>query len=98
MKKKYREPSFSLNDFKKWMENQNTEEKTNDIVGMSVESKISMKKLLEKIEPESGDLYEVAKDFRRQGGRVAEMDGSSLLIEVNSGSFIISRLFVRRVY
>ena len=95
MKNKNKEPSFSLNDFKKWMANQN-EEKTPDIIGMTVESKISMKKLLDKIEPETGELYEVAKDFRTHGGRVSEMDGSSLLIEVDSGSFIISRLFVRR--
>ena len=97
MRKKTKEPSFSLNDFKKWMANQN-EDKTPDIIGMTVESRISIKKLIDKIEPESGDLYEVAKDFKRHGGCVAEMDGSSLLIEVNAGSFIISRLFVRQVH
>ena len=93
---KHREPSFSLNEFKKWMESQSEHEASRNQVGTQVESKISLKKLLEKIEPQEGELYEIAKEFKRDGGTLVEMDGQALLIEVNAGRFIISRLFVRK--
>jgi len=94
---KNREPSFSLNEFKKWMESQREHEvRRNHQIGTKVESKVSLKKLLEKIEPEEGELYQLAKDFKREGGTLLQMDGQALLVEVNSGTFIISRLFVRK--
>ena len=90
-----REPSFSLNDFKKWMDGQSDDSARNQI-GMKVESKISLKRLMDKIEPEEGDLDEVAKDFKKNGGTLVQMDGQSLQIECDSGNFTISRLFVKR--
>ena len=91
------EPSFSLNDFRKWMENQN-EEKTlsNDKKGIRVETRIPFKRLVSKINPEEGELMELAKDFRKNGGTILEMDGQTLLIEVDSGTFYISRSYVRK--
>lgn len=93
---KNREPSFSLNDFKKWMDGQNDDRK--ESIGTKVESKINLKKLVDRIEPAEGEITQLAKDFKRNGGTIAQMDGQAFLIEVNSGSFVISRLYVRKVY
>ena len=94
---KNREPSFSLNDFKKWMDSQSDYTMRKHQIGTKVESKISLKKLIDRIEPEEGDLVEfLAKDFKRNGGTLAQMDGQAFLIEVDTGSFVISRLFVKR--
>ncbi len=86
---------FSLNEFKKWMEDHSDHDKSHQ-VGTKVESKINLKKLLEKIEPEKGELCKLAKDFKREGGTLLQMDGQALLVEVRSGSFVISRLYVRK--
>ena len=63
MDKSEQEPSFSLNDFRKWMENQNTTEETfrKPLLGMKVESKVTLRKLISKIDPEEGDCHELAK-------------------------------------
>jgi hypothetical protein len=70
-------------------------DKEDEFVGLSVESKISVHRLAEKIEPREGSLHILARDFRRDGGIVREVSGHSFLIEVNSGSFVIPRNFVR---
>jgi len=93
---KNREPSFSLNDFKKWMDSQSDDSMRKHQIGTMVESKISLKKLLDRIEPEDGELMELARDFKRNGGTLVQMDGQAFLVEVDSGRFVISRLFVKR--
>ena len=91
------EPSFSLNfsDFKKWMKNQK-ETMSDEKIGIKVESKVPFKKLMNKINPEEGELEELAKDFKKEGGTILEMDGQTLLVEVGSGSFYIPRSYVRK--
>lgn len=95
---------FSIEEFKKWMENHKdsaprfvrpSKDKEDEFVGLSVESKISVHRLAEKIEPSEGSLHILARDFRREGGIVREVDGHNFLIEVSSGSFFIPRNFVR---
>lgn len=93
------EPEFSLDDFKTWIKVQedfDIKMPKEKVIGAYVESKILSKKLLSKICVEEGELYEVAVDFRRHGGTVIGMDGKSLLIEVNSGTFFIPRQCVRK--
>jgi hypothetical protein len=90
------EPDFSLNDFRKWMSNQKFESsKKPKLRGAIVESRLGLKKLVTKMDVDQGDLYEMAKDFKRRGGTILECDGDNiLLVEVNSGTFRIPKFFV----
>jgi hypothetical protein len=93
------EPEFSLDDFKSWMKVQkdfDAKMPKDETIGAYVEAKIPGKKILSKICVEEGDLYEVASDFRRHGGTVINVDGKSLLVEVNAGTFYIPRQYVRK--
>ena len=64
--------------------------------GLTVESKVSAKHLLEKIVPEEGDAKELVKDFVENGGTVRGIDGTNFLIEVELGSFHVNRRYVKR--
>jgi hypothetical protein len=89
------EQNFSLNDFRKWMSKQKFENKNFKLNGCFVESKLSLKRLVTKIDVDSGDLHEMAKDFKRRGGTILECDSDNiLLIEVRSGTFRIPKFFV----
>jgi len=90
---------LNLNDFKKWIQTQ--EEKpirmnVPDLSGMVVESKVSVRRLEEEINPEKGTVEELAEEFKENGGTIVKMEGKQFLIEVESGSFHIQRNYVRR--
>lgn len=88
---------FNFSDFKKWMEHQNDSKSKPNLIGLHVESKINYRRLLSRIlETQEGDTETVAKDFKRHGGKISDIDGHNVLIEVNSGSFIIHRMHVKR--
>lgn len=94
------EPSFSLNDFKRWMASQKHQTpesaRKSRLVGAFAESKIGAKRLLNHMTVEEGEAAELARDFRRYGGTVREVDrDSNLLIEVESGSFRVPKFFCR---
>jgi hypothetical protein len=96
------EPSFSLNDFKKWMTSQKQvtpeERRKYELAGVRVESKLGLKRLPSKMSTEDGDLLELAREFRRFGGTILESDeDNNVLVEVDSGSFLIPRIFVRKI-
>lgn len=94
---------FSLDDFKKWMRNHSDDvpekmDRKPSAIGVSVESKIGSKKLAETISSDDdSDLYELAIEFRHNGGLVIDVDGKNFLIEVDNGSFWIPRHYVRKV-
>ena len=89
------EPNFSLNDFRKWMSKQKFEGRKPKYRGQIVESKLSLKRLVTKMAVDQGDLYEMAKDFKRRGGTILECDTDNiLLVEVKSGTFRIPKFFV----
>ena len=87
---------FSLSDFKKWMDKQSMDDYKvhEDITGLRVECRVSLKKLLSKMETEDGEVHEMAKDFRANGGVVSSMDGDVVLVEVESGSFFVPYKYV----
>ncbi len=90
-----KEPNFSLNDFRKWMSKQKFESRKPKYRGSIVESKLSLKRLVTKMDVDQGDLYEMAKDFKRRGGTILECDNDNiLLVEVKSGTFRIPKFFV----
>jgi maltodextrin utilization protein YvdJ len=67
------------------------------LVGVSVESKVSAKKIAEQMTPDDDSTaQELAIDFKENGGTIIETDGKDFRIEVDSGSFFIARNYVRR--
>lgn len=88
--------SFSLSDFKKWMESQQKESPKKNLVGLTVESKIGLRKLVARMESDDGDIEEMAKEFKKDGGVISEVDAQKLMIDVDSGSFVIHRMYVKR--
>lgn len=87
---------FNFGDFKKWMEHQNDGKSKTNMIGLQVESKVPFKRLLSRIETQVGEIEEVAKDFKKNGGTITNVDGQNVIIEVSSGSFIIHRMYVKR--
>jgi hypothetical protein len=88
---------FNLADFKKWMESQQEQSPyRKNFVGVFVESKIHLKKLSHRMDVQEGELEKVAKDFKENGGVINEVDGHHFLINVDSGSFLIHRMYVKR--
>jgi hypothetical protein len=91
---------FSLDNFKRWMKGHN-EEHTLDkpksgLVGTFVTSKVGVRKLVDKMVTEGSNLEEIAIDFRESGGKIVEVDGKNLVIEVATGLFTINRYYIRR--
>ena len=97
-----KEPNFSFSpeDFKKWMEQNDKEEakkqKQNNLIGLTVETKLSAKRLAANIEPKDGNLHELVADFHKFGGTIYDVEGKNFLIEVDSGFFYIPRFLVKR--
>lgn len=92
-----KEPNFSLNDFRKWVGKQKRESRSikSKYKGSIVESRLSLKRLVTKMDVDQGELFEMAKDFKRRGGTILECDSDNiLLVEVRSGTFRIPKLFV----
>jgi len=86
---------FNFGDFKKWMEHQQDTKAKPNMVGLQVESKVAFKKLLSRIETQDGEIEEVARDFKKNGGTITSVDGHNV-VEVDSGSFMIHRMYIKR--
>ena len=94
------ENRLSFDDFKRWIKQHNEEhimERPQHIglIGLCVEPKVSIKKLVSKMTAES-DLNELACDFKESGGVIREVDGKNFVIEVESGIFSIHRYYVKK--
>lgn len=92
---------LSLDNFKKWMKHQDKEQhcptvRAKTLIGLNVESKLPIKRLLAKLEAENGKPTSLAREFGVQGGTIIGVDGKRFLIEVNEGSFYIHRCYVRK--
>jgi hypothetical protein len=93
---------FSVDDFKKWMSDQSgfsiEVPRGSRYVGLEVEPNIPKRKLGPKICVREGTLSELVEDFVKKGGKVIEIDGMHLVVEVDSGSFSIPQHCIRRHY
>lgn len=93
---------LSLDDFKKWMKNHSTDEspsierQKNPLIGIQVESKIPAKRLIHKIEEQSGDPVKLVQDFIENGGTITESEDKRFCIKVDSGCFYVHRAYVSR--
>lgn len=91
---------LSLDDFKKWMSEYNDENKnlnTSKLIGLQVESKLKPKRLIKHMLSYDGDSEDIANDFCEYGGSILEVqDPTFFLIEVDSGTFVIHRCFIKK--
>lgn len=92
---------FSFNDFKRWIKDQESQRQESHsthktFLGTWVESKINTKKLMDRMSSETGDIEELALEFKRDGGIIVDVDGKDFHIEVDSGTFSIARNYVKR--
>ncbi len=100
----YKENKFSLENFKKWMKNQEPSSdqmsqhmcRSKPFVGTTVESKIDAERLVTKVDPEEGNPEDLIESFLENGGTIIDVDAKNFLIEVETGSFHIHRCYVRR--
>lgn len=93
--------NFSLDDFKKWIAEQDRKRSNkrvvhNSLVGTLVESRISPKRLKDRMMIEEGDSKELIRDFIKDGGIVLEVNDKDLLIQVDSGTFYLSRKYITK--
>lgn len=90
--------NFNLDDFKKWIDEQEESDsslrKNEYSEGDIVKSTIPFKKLVNRINEESGNRKSICKEFYMNGGTVVSFDSKNLIIEVDSGSFAINKLYV----
>ena len=90
-----KKPDFSLDNFKKWMEDHEQENPAEEMVGLEVQPKINVKKLMSKMDVEYGnDEEELSKEFVENGGIVLENIDKRFLILVKSGSFRLHGKYV----
>lgn len=95
----YLESQFFLSDFKLWVEKNDknlsiTNKRKSE--GMEVESKIPVKKLINIIEVEEGNLLELTREFKNNGGIIFESCGDVLVIKVANGLFRVPKHCVKR--
>lgn len=83
---------FYIDEFKNWIKIQTSSDKC--LQGMQVQPKLSYKKLLDNIYPEDGDVEILAKEFKINGGVIAETNGENFLIKVEAGEFFILKTHV----
>lgn len=87
--------NFSINDFRKWIENSESEE-VSKYIGEEVYCKSSPKKNYFKIEVQEGDEEIVIKEFSRNGGTIIDDDGDLFLLEITSvGTLLIPKNLVK---
>jgi hypothetical protein len=91
--------SFSPDDFKQWMQNQvgfSASIPKVGYIGLTVNPMIPKKRIAPHMCVIEGMLDELVGDFAKHGGKVVEVDGKHLVVEVSSGSFSIPQNCVRQ--
>lgn len=89
--------SFNLSDFKKWINNHHDTKKSEDeFIGCHVKIRPSVENFDEKIQIEYGDESEILKQFLESGGKVLERDGNRLMVDVDAGSFVCHKRFLKK--
>jgi len=91
---------LSLDNFKKWVEDQSQVEpigqSKKELVGTEVQSKVGINKLTNKIEIEEGIEKIVCNDFLENGGKIVAVNEKHFLIEVATGKFYLHRSYVSK--
>jgi len=82
---------FNVNEFKKWMESSSGETKEESMMGRSVSSNISFKRL--KLVSEILDCEKALVEFHKKGGIVIEEEGKQVTIKTRKGCLKIERSY-----
>jgi hypothetical protein len=92
--------NFTEDNFKKWMEQHedipSLRRPMRERKGVEVEPIISAKQLARKMRVEEGDLNRLVKEFICDGGIIVDHDEDDVLIEVESGKFLINRHYIEK--
>ena len=92
--KNFPENNFSfINEFNKWIKEENIDHKLNRRKNQKVYPKTS-KKLGSKIVVDNGCYKELCKEFIKHGGIIIGSDGNMVEVEVRSGTFYINEKFI----
>jgi len=89
---------LSINGFEKWLR-KDQDIKENNIIGKKVFPKLKFSDLLEVIESvdSNNDEYEMAKCFRKHGGKIVEISKEGLLtVETKKGKFFIEQINTKK--
>lgn len=98
--------SLSVNGFKDWLSVQkdvsdffniglDRHDESCELIGKFVKARAPKSKLIEKIECDTDDPHSIIDEFLREGGTILEVHNRKFLIEVDSGSFLLPRFFVK---
>ncbi len=91
-------PSFSLNDFRKWLADSKKLEHKSEKKDSIVESRIGLSHLESQVKKHNPNLAEpakFAKAFKEEGAKVLQANGDALLLEIKLGSFLLPKLYVK---
>lgn len=83
---------FNVNEFKKWMDSSTQNESGESLIGVSVGSKISFKKL--KAMSEAIDNERAVLEFHKNGGIILEENEDILTIKTSKGSLKLSKIHI----
>lgn len=101
----------TFNEFKKWLDTdldadpcewclklpEETMKKETNLIGQKVKSKISVERLMKRMSTDDINDQDIAEDFCRNGGMVVDIDDQQLLIEVENGTFLLKKCFVKLI-
>jgi len=90
---------LSTDGFQKWLKNDQSENHDREIIGKKIYSKLKFSDLLEAIETYDSncDEYEIAKCFRKNGGKIIEVSTEGLLtVETKKGKFFIEKVNTKK--
>jgi hypothetical protein len=86
---------FCLNNFQKWLRKEVEEHSEEIKVESHVVASVPIKKIIERAEIHDGDVFEIAKCFRKNGGIVESVVNDILTIKTKKGTFSIHDQDVR---
>jgi hypothetical protein len=88
---------LSPDGFENWLNKDQYNENSIEIIGKKVYSKLKFQDLLESIEIIDGDEFEVAKYFRKHGSKIIEYSNQgTLTLENKKGKFSIEETNVKK--
>lgn len=79
-----------LNNFQKWLKKEVEENNTAFEEKQHVVPRASIKKIVERAEVHEGDIIEIAKCFRKNGGLVESVQNDIVTIKTKKGIFSIN--------
>ena len=88
---------LSPDGFQHWLNKEQQDESSINMIGKKVYSKLKFSNLLEAIEVIEGDEFEIAKCFRKHGAKIIECTKEGFLtLETKKGKFLIEEINTKK--